>query len=170
MRRRQELHANAFCLCTFFFEKKVRKKAIRDMLVCEASQAGLAERGKGTPKTPLKVQGGAFLPAGTGEGTKLCHRSNNVWERTLCPSRLTNRKRRRGGKPVPYVAISVYSDNKTLAQTDNRSFFCLLFFPGKERCLVFLIYLRLCRYKSPAQTNNRSFFCLLFFPKKRRFL
>ena len=32
------------------FEKKVRKKAIRDMLVCEASQAGLAERGKSVPK------------------------------------------------------------------------------------------------------------------------
>ena len=32
------------------------------MLVCEAIGAGLAERGKETPKPPLKVQGGAFLP------------------------------------------------------------------------------------------------------------
>ena len=39
--------------CTFFFEKKARKKAIRDMLVCEASQAGLAEMGK-EPRSPLK--------------------------------------------------------------------------------------------------------------------
>ena len=38
-----------FCVLSFF-EKKVPKKAIRDMLVCEAIGAGLAERGKSVPK------------------------------------------------------------------------------------------------------------------------
>ncbi len=41
-----QLSANTVSLCTFFFEKKVRKKAIRTF----------------PPKPPLKVQGGAYLP------------------------------------------------------------------------------------------------------------
>ena len=45
---RWELSANAAYLCTFFFEKKVRKKAIQEAHPPE--------------KPPVKVQGGAYLP------------------------------------------------------------------------------------------------------------
>ncbi len=50
MRCRKELSANAavLSLCTFFFEKKVRKKAIQEAHPPE--------------RPPEKVQGGAFLP------------------------------------------------------------------------------------------------------------
>ena len=44
----KELSASSFPLCTFFFEKKVRKKAIQEAHPPE--------------RPPVKVQGGAFLP------------------------------------------------------------------------------------------------------------
>ena len=76
----------------------------------------------------------------------------------------------RGAKrPVPYIAIPVYAGNKIFAQTNNQSFFCLLFFPKKSTvktktemkshlCLLIIRF---------AQNNYQSFFCLLFFSKKR---
>ena len=50
----------------------------------------------------------------------------------VCASK-PSRPRREGQRPVPYIAIPVYSGSKMFVQINYRSFFCLLFFSKKSK-------------------------------------
>ena len=63
----------------------------------------------------------------------------------VCASK-PSRPRREGQRPVPYIAIPVYSGSKMFVQINYRSFFCLLFF-SKKSAVVFLYVLSFLKRK-----------------------
>ena len=135
------------------------------MLVCEASQAGLAERGKEPRSPPLKVQGGAYLPrrlyqSKGGSAVRILKRFLIVRVYCIC---VDGRKQEvfafidwaQTKKPVPYVETPIYAGNKISAQTKNRD----------EKSSLFVFYKIFAK-----PITEVSFVCFSFRAKQRKII